>query len=37
MSNNEANNAAPNQENQTQNPNTAHDNIERSETVLEQT
>ena len=37
MSNNEANNAAPNQENQTQNPNAAHDNIERSETVLEQT
>lgn len=37
MSNNEANNAAPNQENQTQNPNTAHDNIEHSETVLEQT
>ena len=37
MSNNEANNAAPNQENQTQNPNAAHENIERSETVLEQT
>ncbi|WP_288774413.1 nucleotide exchange factor GrpE [uncultured Psychrobacter sp.] len=37
MSNNEANNAAPNLENQTQNPNAAHDNIERSETVLEQT
>ena len=37
MSNNEANNAVPNQENQTQNPNAAHDNIERSETVLEQT
>lgn len=37
MSNNEANNAAPNQENQIQNPNAAHDNIERSETVLEQT
>ena len=37
MSNNEANNAAPNQENQTHTPNAAHDTIERSETVLEQT
>lgn len=37
MSNNEANNAAPNLEQDAENSNVAHDNIDRSETVLEQT